>query len=283
MAVSGEPLIAWDSRQSTPNLEWEASLLRPLNGLKVLDMTRVLAGPVATRTLAGFGANVLRIDPPGWEEANIAPDVTLDKKCARLDLTAKDDREIFEGLLSEADVLIHGYRPGALETLGYGDKARLKLAPSLIEITLNAYGWSGPWQGRRGFDSLVQMSSGIADAGAQWASKDMPYPLPVQALDHATGYLMAAAAIRAITQRAVGAGARSARLSLARTAELLCSNPQTRSQATAFEALAPDFSSKVEQTPWGAAKRLLPALVIDGAPMEWASPACNLGTSAPQW
>jgi crotonobetainyl-CoA:carnitine CoA-transferase CaiB-like acyl-CoA transferase len=99
--------------------DWQATQRSPLAGLRVLDLTRVLAGPVASRTLAGFGASVLRIDPPNWEEPNIVPDVTLGKRCARLDLTQKTDRNIFNQLLMNADILIHGYRPGALEKLGY--------------------------------------------------------------------------------------------------------------------------------------------------------------------
>ena len=165
LAVAQEPLINWFSSRKTKPKSWAATPKRPLNGLKVLDLTRVLAGPVATRTLAGFGAQVLRIDPPEWEEPNVIPDVTLGKRCTRLDLTHPKDRATFEALLSEADILVHGYRNGALEGLGYGLTERQSLNPNLIEASLNAYGWTGPWATRRGFDSLVQMACGIAEAG----------------------------------------------------------------------------------------------------------------------
>jgi crotonobetainyl-CoA:carnitine CoA-transferase CaiB-like acyl-CoA transferase len=88
----------------------------------------------------------------------------------------------------QADVMVHGYRADALERLGLGGPAA-RTEPGLVDVALDAYGWSGPWSSRRGFDSLVQMSSGIAEAGMRAAGSDKPVPLPVQALDHATGYL----------------------------------------------------------------------------------------------
>lgn len=160
---------------------------RPLAGIKVLDFTRVLAGPVATRFLAGLGADVLRIDPPEWDEPGVVPDVILGKRCARLDLHTAEDRRVFEALLARADIVVHGYRPGAMARLGYDEGERRTINPGLVDVSLCAYGWTGPWAGRRGFDSLVQMSIGIAEAGMRWQQAERPVPLPVQALDHATG------------------------------------------------------------------------------------------------
>lgn len=167
-AVSAEPLVHFAQTDEEHHKPWLGSVARPLAGLKVLDLTRVLAGPIASRFLAGLGADVLRIDPPTWDEPGVVPEVTLGKRCARLDLQQPDDRATFEALLKDADILLHGYRADALERLGYGAGQRHKLAPGLIDVSLNAYGWSGPWQNRRGFDSLVQMSSGIAEAGMGW-------------------------------------------------------------------------------------------------------------------
>ncbi len=120
---------------------------------------------------------------------------------------------------------MHGYRPDALERLGYGAARRRTLNPDLIDVALCAYGWAGPWAGRRGFDSLVQMAAGIAAAGQRWMRAERPVPLPVQALDHATGYLMAAASIRGLIARRSEGRAVTARLSLARTACLLTDHP----------------------------------------------------------
>ena len=203
-AVAAEPLIRWEPLGAAAPIADPVDPRRPLGPIRVLDLTRVLAGPTATRFLACFGAQVLRIDPPGWNEPAAELETTLGKRCAGLDLRDSKDRAIFEGLLSQADLLAHGYRKGALDGLGY-DAARLRaLNPGLIDVALNAYGWTGPWSGRRGFDSLVQMSAGVADFGMRRASADRPVPLPVQALDFATGYLFAAAALQALTERRRG-------------------------------------------------------------------------------
>ena len=145
-ALASEPLIHWTSPRSVQLRERpEATVERPLAGLRVLDLTRVLAGPVSTRTLAGFGAEVLRIDPPGWDEPGVITDISLGKRMSALDLTKGEDRLVFETLLSQADVLVHGYRPGALDGLGYDQETRRQIAPNHVEATLDAYGWTGPW------------------------------------------------------------------------------------------------------------------------------------------
>ena len=242
-----------------------------------------MAGPVATRTLAGFGAQVLRIDPPGWHEANVVPDITLGKRCSFLDLNTPVNRRTFETLISEADVLVHGYRPGALDQLGYDKNTRCRLNANLIEVCLDAYGWSGPWALRRGFDSLVQMSSGIAHQGMQWCKTEKPTPLPVQALDHGTGYLMAAAVLRLLSQAVSAQTIGSAKLSLARTAQLLFNHTQKTQGNLREIPMSRDLLTEYEITPWGKARRLKPALTIVGTPMGWSSAACDLGSSPAVW
>lgn len=211
------------------------------------------------------------------------PDITLGKRCSRLNLKDKSDRILFENLLLTADVLVHGYRPEALERLGYGTGARRAMNSNLIDVSLDAYGWSGPWRNRRGFDSLVQMSCGIAHAGMAWRGSTKPEPLPVQALDHATGYLMAAASITALAMGLQKGELRSARLSLARTGKLLLENPQTKQGKFTLEAGSKDFSIETEQTPWGEARRLKPPLTIEGTKVAWDRPACSLGSAEPVW
>jgi crotonobetainyl-CoA:carnitine CoA-transferase CaiB-like acyl-CoA transferase len=281
-AVNAEPLIQFDANNNRNAKPWQGSVAQPLAGIKVLDLTRVLAGPVASRFLAGLGADVLRIDPPTWNEPGVVPEVTLGKRCARLDLQVKADRELFEGLLKDADILLHGYRADALERLGYGLAERQLLAPGLIDVCLNAYGWSGPWQNRRGFDSLVQMSSGIAEAGMHWQHAAKPTPLPLQALDHATGYLMAASAIKLLAERLSSRRGASARLSLARTAKLLIEAGAGTQEPLRAEEQS-DQGLLVEQTPWGPAHRLQVPLRITGTPLQWAIPAGELGSHRPLW
>jgi CoA-transferase family III len=284
-AVAIEPLIArFDGSPSGDRGDrWTPAAARPLAGIRVLDLTRVIAGPVATRFLAGYGAEVLRIDPPDWDEPSIAPEVTLGKRCARLDLRSADGRERLETLLAEADVVVHGYRSDALARLGLGSAQRAERRPGLIDVSLCAYGWSGPWAQRRGFDSLVQMSSGIVAAGMEQTGSGRPLSLPVQALDHATGYLMAAAAVRGLRDRlGTGHGSRWC-LSLARTARLLVDGPH-QPPAEPFAPLSDDdFADAVEVTAWGPQRRLRPPLAIDGMPYTWDLPACHLGSAEPRW
>ncbi len=283
-SVASEPLIHWSGFSPVKLRDRpEATAERPLAGLRVLDLTRVLAGPVSTRTLAGFGADVLRIDPPGWDEPGVITDISLGKRMAGLDLTNGEDRLIFETLLAQADVLVHGYRPGALDGLGYGAVTRRQLAPNAVEVQLNAYGWTGPWAARRGFDSLVQMSAGIADAGRQWARTERPHPLPVQALDHATGYLMAAAVLSALTAAAQGELVPQARLSLARTAELLAGMKKSTEGPEIFGPVDSDYSAYIEKSGWGPGLRLTAPLRLSGTAMYWESAATRCGSASAAW
>ncbi|MBX6319165.1 CoA transferase [Pigmentiphaga sp.] len=283
VAVAAEPLVWRVAAPAADKPSWPVSRDRPLEGLRVLDMTRVLAGPVATRFLAGYGAEVLRLDPPGWDEPSLAPELTVGKRCARLDLRSTEGRRTFRQLLRDADVLVHGYRPDALPALGFDAEQRRRINPALVDVSLDAYGWTGPWKTRRGFDSLVQMSCGIADAGMRQLGQSKPTPLPVQALDHATGYMMAAAVVRGLVDRVRSGTGGEARASLARTAALLVQ----RTQPDDADALAPetreDCTMPSETTAWGRARRVKVPLEIAGADMAWCIPAGPLGASPAAW
>ena len=180
LATAGEPPLRVAPAASAAAVSWAAVAPDcPLAGIKVLDLTRVIAGPVCTRFLAAHGADVLRLDPPVFEEvAALVPIVTPGKRCAALDLTTAAGRERFVDLIAGADVVVHGLRPGAMEALGFGTAELRSINPGLVTARLDAYGWCGPWAGRRGFDSLVQMSCGIAVAGGLAAGGDRPVPPP---------------------------------------------------------------------------------------------------------
>jgi crotonobetainyl-CoA:carnitine CoA-transferase CaiB-like acyl-CoA transferase len=278
-AVMAEDLVRWGETGHRP-LRAFGTPGRPLAGLRVLDLTRVLAGPVATRFLAGFGADVLRIDPPDWDEPAVLPEVTPGKICARLNLRETGDREIFARLLAEADVLVHGYRSDALEQLGFGAVRRADLGPGLIDVALDAYGWTGPWAQRRGFDTVVQMSTGLAEAEMRFHPSSKPENLPVQALDYGTGHLIAAAVLRALTQQAEDGRGRRARLSLARSAAFLALYENEATEALAPET-AGDLSPGSEATFWGPARRLKPPMRIAGCDFYWDRSAGPLGDGAP--
>ncbi len=282
-AVAQEPLIHWQAHDRVDPSPRPAIPGRPLVGIRVLDLTRVLAGPVAGRFMAAYGANVLRIDPPFWDEPAVVPEMAVGKRCAGLDLRDLDDRRTFERLLVEADVLLHGYRPGALANLGYDAETLRELNPDLIDVCLNAYGWSGPWSGRRGFDSLVQMSCGIADYSKRAGAADKPVPLPVQALDQATGYLMATAALHALTERTRYGKVSSARLSLARTAHMLIGSRRNDMPGKLVAETAADTAHEVENTDWGPARRVVFPVALDGCAPAFDYPARRLRSSPAIW
>jgi hypothetical protein len=285
-AVAGEPLTDVTERDDGPN-RWSPTPGRPLAGIRVLDLTRVIAGPMATRFLAGYGAEVLRIDPPGYEEADGSSggDLVLGKRCARLDLKDREGREQFLELLAGADVLVHGYRPGALAHLGLDADVRAAARPGLVEVMHDAYGWSGPWADRRGFDSTVQMSTGIMLETMRWAKVDEPraeFEQPV-ILDHCTGYLIAAAAIRGITKRLVRGQGSLSRLALARTANLLTSAGTPPEEAILELPLNGPFEDRVYTTVTGPVHRLQFPVDIEGTPFFWERPGDPYGTATPRW
>jgi crotonobetainyl-CoA:carnitine CoA-transferase CaiB-like acyl-CoA transferase len=283
-AVAAEPLvdIAETGRRDG---DWRPVPERPLAGIRVLDLTRVLAGPMATRLLAGFGAQVLRVDPPGYDEPNGigSGDLTLGKRCSVLDLKTAGGRARFAELLAGADLLVHGLRPGALDDLGLDLATRQAIAPGLIEVTLNAYGWTGPWRRRRGFDTLVQNSTGMAVAGGAWAGTGTPYRWPLSILDHSAGYLMAAAAVAAVTRRARTGHGSVSRVSLARVAHWLTSGPAQDGERQLELPLVGPVDPAVYDSPAGPVRRLRWPMRVTGIPFRFDRPGDPFGSSLPSW
>lgn len=282
VAVAQTPLVVWSPPHSCAADRTVVDAARPLAEIRVLDLTRILAGPVGSRFLAAYGAEILRIDPPDWDEPGVIPEVTLGKRCAGLDLRDRADRSTFEDLLTSADVLLHGYRADALAGLGYDDETLRALNPALIDVSLNAYGWAGEWKNRRGFDSLVQMSCGIAEHGMTQSGVGRPRPLPVQALDHATGYLLAAAVVSGLARRNQGE-VRSARLSLARVAHLLGATKGSSHGPDFAPASEDELDPRIENSDWGPAKRVRWPLKIRGVEARWDHPASQLRSVPPAW
>jgi len=281
-AVAAEALVAREATDPDGAASgWRPTHERPLAGLRVLDLTRVLAGPVSTRLLAGLGAHVLRIDPPSWDEPALAVEMTLGKRTARIDARDPAGLAQLRRLLGEADVVVHGYRADALERLGLGTDVRRTTRPGLVDVSLDAYGFTGPWAGRRGFDSLVQMSAGIADAGMRAAAAERPVPLPVQALDQATGYLMAAAVLAGLRDRLARGTGSQARLSLARTAALL-EDARGLPRAGRF-AVDESDDGELLQSEWGPVRVLPPPLEVPGVRIAWERSPRAFGADNPTW
>ncbi|MFT4085133.1 MAG: CoA transferase [Nocardioides sp.] len=287
-AVAAEPLVAVETRaRGGAEAGWQPSAGRPLAGIRVLDCTRAVAGPMATRLLAGFGAEVLRIDPPGYEEwADRDPtQLTLGKRCARLDLTSAEGRERFLELLSEADVFVHGFRPGVFEELGLGERERAAVRPDLVEVTHNAYGWTGPWAGRRGFDSTVFTSSGLlVESMRRAGTRDVTAPGIVQhvIVDHCVGHVDAAAAVRGLTRRMLtGQGSRS-RLSLAGNARFLADSAAPQGPWIELPLSGP-YEDRVVSGVWGPVRRLDSPVLVEGAPFFWERPGERYGSATASW
>nr|WP_228102933.1 CoA transferase [Nocardia seriolae] len=225
-AAASGPLVAIEPRGDRGEVRSPGAATRPLplRGVRVLDLTRVIAGPVATRALALLGADVLRVDPPrlpeiGWQFL----DTCQGKRSTVVDL--RTDLPVLRELISNADIIISGYRPGSLERLGVRPG---EIRPGIVHGRVSAWGESGPWGDRRGFDSIVQAASGISlIEGTQQNSHDqLPVgALPVQALDHASGYLLAAGALDALRDARADSQGRDVRVALARTGSWLLRAP----------------------------------------------------------
>jgi hypothetical protein len=288
-AVAREPLIRFkrldaSAPRSLPALD---ASQRPLEGLRVLDLTRIIAGPVATRMLAAHGAEVLLVTAAHLP--SIAPlviDTGRGKRSTSLDLRTRLDAQRLHALVREADVIVHGYRPGGLDALGFDAATLARERPGLVVASLSAYGTQGPWAPRRGFDSLVQTASGFNVAEAQAAGDaSRPRVLPAQALDHASGYLLALGAMQALRRRAREGGSWQVEVSLARTGLWLRALPRLPDGFSAHDPAFEDIADLLEQSdsPFGRLTAVRHAGRLSHTPPRWTRPAVPLGSDAPLW
>jgi CoA transferase family III len=250
---------------------------RPVRRPRVLDLTRVIAGPVATRTLAVHGADVLRLDAPDRPEIPLqAYDTLPGKRSALLDVAA--NRPVLDELIAGADVVVTGYRPGALDRFGLAPEDLARRHPGLVIVTVSAWGHHGPGARRRGFDSIVQAACGIADAEGH---NGVPGALPVQLLDHATGYLAAAGALLALGEQRRAGGSHHVRLALAGTAAWLQALPRTAPVDGPRGHPAPHLVEL--DAPDGRLTLAAPPGTVDGRPLRWPEPAPSFGTAQARW
>jgi crotonobetainyl-CoA:carnitine CoA-transferase CaiB-like acyl-CoA transferase len=288
-AVAGLPLFTIEKIGDAPAQPLPAGN-RPLAGVKVLDLTRVIAGPVCGRTLAAHGADVLNITAahlPAMEALVI--DTHRGKLTAQIDLREALGRDRLAGLLREADIFVQGYRPGAIAQYGFSAEEAARMKPGIVCVSLCAYGHDGPWAGRRGFDSLVQNADGLnlaeAEASGRTGPNPEPMPLPAQALDHATGYLMTLGAMTALKRRATEGGSWHVRCSLAQTGHwvrhlgrieggLACPNPSFDDVRDLTEDSASGF---------GRLTAVRNSAVMSETPVRWLRPSMPLGSHAPEW
>jgi crotonobetainyl-CoA:carnitine CoA-transferase CaiB-like acyl-CoA transferase len=264
---------------------------RPLSGVRVLDLTRVLAGPTCARTLAEHGADVMKITGAhlpnlGYQEF----DTGHGKLNAQLDLREQKDVATLHGLVREADVFSQGYRPGTLGSRGLSPEELAAIRPGLVYVSLCAFSHVGPWASRRGFDTVVQTVSGITSRQAEVVPGKTPGPqfYPVSAIDYCTGYLMAFGAMVALNRRAREGGSWLVRTSLAQIGKWIVDLGEVP-EAAARDAPAeftPDELEKwsmVTDTPSGKLRHLRPVVQMSETPTYWARPSVPLGYHQPVW
>jgi crotonobetainyl-CoA:carnitine CoA-transferase CaiB-like acyl-CoA transferase len=264
---------------------------RPLSGIRVLDLTRVLAGPTCARTLAEHGADVLKITASHIAARDDQEyDTGHGKLSARLDLRQPRDLETLKGLVREGDVFSQGYRPGTLANRGLSPEELAAVRPGLVYVSLSAFSHKGPWASRRGFDTVVQNVSGITTRQGELFPGAEPGPqfYPVSAIDYLTGYLMAFGAMVALARRAREGGSWLVRISLAQTGRWLVSHgevPEAALKDVPKEIPQTDIDrwSVESDTPVGRLRHLGPTVRLSETPPYWARPSVPLGHNEPVW
>ena len=259
---------------------------RPLAGLRVLDLSRVIAGPVAGRTLAAHGADVMLISGP---DLPAIPWLTIDtgrgKLTSFVDLNSEQGRAQLRDLLTEADIFSQSYRPLALAHLGFSPQDAATINPGIVYVSLSAYGHAGPWAERRGFDSLVQTATGFNHAEGQAAGLDGAKELPAQILDHTTGYLMAFGAMMAKARQSREGGSWHVRVSLAQTGRWIWSLGRVPNGLATEDLKGEAIAPFVEEASsgFGQLKSISHSAKLSKTPAFWAYPSMPLGSHAPQW
>jgi crotonobetainyl-CoA:carnitine CoA-transferase CaiB-like acyl-CoA transferase len=264
---------------------------RPLSGIRVLDLTRVLAGPTCARTLAEHGADVLKITATHIAARDDQEyDTGHGKLSARLDLRQPAELDTLKGLVREADVFSQGYRPGTLGNRGLSPEELAKLRPGLVYVSLCAFSHQGPWASRRGFDTVVQNVSGITTRQGELFPGAEPGPqfYPVSAIDYLTGYLMAFGAMVALARRAKEGGSWLVRISLAQTGRWLVDRGEVLEAALKdvpqeFPQADIDRWSIDSDTPAGKLRHLGPTVQLSETKPYWARPSVPLGYNQPVW
>jgi crotonobetainyl-CoA:carnitine CoA-transferase CaiB-like acyl-CoA transferase len=279
------PLLSIEKIGEAAPKPWPAGD-RPLAGLRVLDLSRVIAGPVAGRTLAAHGADVMLISSP---DLPAIPWLTIDtgrgKLTSFVDLRSEQGRSRLRELLAQADVFSQGYRPQALAALGFSPQDAAEISPGIVYVSLSAYGHAGPWAERRGFDSLVQTATGFNHAEGEAAGLDAPKELPAQMLDHGSGYLMAFGAMMARARQSREGGSWHVQVSLAQTGRWLWNLGRAADGLAAEDLKGDAVRPFIEEiaSGFGPLRAVRHAATLSKTPAFWARPALPLGSHPPQW
>ena len=283
-AIAGLPLFSIERIGDAPPLRLPALAASdaPLAGVRVLDLTRILAGPTCGRALAAWGADVMLVNAPHLPNIEAIIDTSRGKLSTLLDLREPTAAAEFRQLLAQAHVLTQGYRPGGLQALGFGPHEAAQIRPGIVYVTLSAYGHEGPWAGRRGFDSLVQTATGFNLAEAQAGGSAQPRPLPMQILDYASGYLMALGAQAALLRQQREGGSWHVRVALAQTGHWLRGLPRVPGgldgPPARFDGYLQDSNSG-----WGRLQAVRPAAHFAETGVHPVRPSMPPGSHPPVW
>jgi crotonobetainyl-CoA:carnitine CoA-transferase CaiB-like acyl-CoA transferase len=284
-ALSALPVLSIEKIGEAAPKPWPSGD-RPLAGLRVLDLSRVIAGPVAGRTLAAHGADVMLISSP---DLPAIPWLTIDtgrgKLTSFVDLKHEQGRGVLRDLLADADIFSQGYRPSAIAGIGFSPDEAARINPGIVYVSLSAYGHAGPWAERRGFDSLVQTSTGFNHAEGQAMGVEGPKELPAQMLDHVSGYLMAFGAMMARARQAREGGSWHVRVSLAQTGRWLWNLGRLEDGPKAPDYDKETVEALIEDLPsgFGPLRSVRHAARLSKTPAHWARPAMPRGSHPPQW
>ncbi|PWT75325.1 MAG: carnitine dehydratase [Proteobacteria bacterium] len=286
-AVAALPLLEID-RIGDADPEPLSSADRPLTGVRVLDLTRVLAGPTCARTLAEHGADVLKVSGPHLPHSgDVEVDTGLGKLSTFLDLRQQSDADTLISLVRDGrcDVFSQSYRPGTLAARGLGGEALARLRPGIVYVELTAWGREGPWARRRGFDTVVQCVSGMAKIQG---GEGRPVTMPVSAIDYVSGYIMAFGAMVALSRRAVEGGSWRVRVSLARTGRWIVDRGLLDNTALLHvpkELSEEQITSLTQETPslLGLVRHLRPVPQLSITSPRWERPPSPLGSDPPRW
>ena len=284
-ALAEQPVVTIEKIGEAAPKPWPQGE-RPLAGLRVLDLSRVIAGPVAGRTLAAHGADVMLISGP---DLPAIPWLTIDTGRGKLtsfaDLKSEAGRASLRNLLAQADIFSQGYRPRSIAACGFSPEEAARISPGIVYVSLSAYGHQGPWAERRGFDSLVQTSTGFNHAEGKAAGVDGPKELPAQMLDHGSGYLMAFGAMMARARQAREGGSWHVRVSLARTGYWLWDLGRLADGLKAADYKNDEVQTFMEDLPsgFGPLHSVRHSAVLSKTRAYWDCPAMPLGSHQPQW
>ena len=259
---------------------------RPLSGIRALDLTRILAGPITGRTLAEHGADVLMVSAPHLPQVwSYVADTSHGKRSCYLDLRDESEKQTLLDLVKTADVFSQGYRPDKINQMGLGPEALAEIRPGLVYVSINCYGADGPFSHRAGWEQIAQIMTGIAAEGVQSSTGYKPKTLPAAANDYITGYLGAYGTLLALARRAREGGSYHVRVSLCQTGMMIYDQGKVSALPENLNLGISDVDSLCIESDshLGRIKHLAPVLSLSETRPYLALATPKMGSNDPRW